>query len=176
MLCRCGPIRITDVQNRTYRSPNRRLRLWLLLAAGVFVGTVMAVPLPGFGQPVMRVLTDTARAGKGFDEVIEDLRFVITEHNYRITGMNQIGDALTERHQTPVPRSTVIHFCNLEHARRMLEVEPEYLIYMPCKVVVYEYGDSVRVATQLLPDHPVMHDLVGKVNDMLRRIVSYAVE
>jgi len=116
----------------------------------------------------------TLDTDKPYQDVIADLRFAISERNYRITGENVIGEALGKRHDTVFPNSSVVHFCNLEHAREILSEAPDFLLHMPCKVAVYEYADKVRVETWLLPADPRVGASVKRVNDILRRVVNDA--
>ncbi|MDH3280247.1 MAG: DUF302 domain-containing protein, partial [Gammaproteobacteria bacterium] len=93
----------------------------------------------------------TLDSDKPYAEVIADLKVAISEHNYRVTGENVIGEALGRRHDKAFPKSLVVHFCNLEHARQILSAAPDFLLHMPCKVAVYEYAAKVRIETWLLP-------------------------
>lgn len=114
---------------------------------------------------------------KPFAEVVSDLRFAIEEQNFRITDTNRVGAVIAKRQQTPFPDSIVIHFCNLEYARRMLSVAPDRLLDMPCRIVVYEYQGKVRVEARLLPqDDPRLTELAPQLNGMLRDMVRFAVE
>ncbi len=113
---------------------------------------------------------------KPYPEVVADLKVAISEHNYRITGENVIGEALTQRHDRGFPKSLVVHFCNLEHAREILAAAPDFLLHMPCKVVVYETDEGVVVETWLLPEDARVREHVAAVNAMLQSIVDAAVE
>ncbi|MFO1350560.1 MAG: DUF302 domain-containing protein [Gammaproteobacteria bacterium] len=112
-----------------------------------------------------------------FDDVLADINFAISQHNFRITGGNHIGGAIGERLGKSFPRSEIIHFCNLEYARRMLEAAPDNLLHMPCKIVVYERNGEVVIETQLLPEHDAnIGALNAEINGMLREIVDYAAQ
>ena len=86
-----------------------------------------------------------SRVARPYDEVVDDVKFAISGYNFRITGGNAIGDPISKRHGIVLPRSEVIHFCNLEYARKFVEIDPGYVLNMPCKVVVREVGDVVVV-------------------------------
>ena len=118
-----------------------------------------------------------AATQRDYEDVLEDVEFAISEHNYRRTGGNHIGSAIGQRENIPFPKSDIIHFCNLEFARQFLQIDPEFLIHMPCKVVVYERGEDVVVETELLPeDDERLRELTQQVNQILRDIVDYATE
>ncbi len=116
----------------------------------------------------------SVRTTKAYDSIVADLKFAITERNYRITSENDIGAALSRRHGSRFNPSTVIHFCNLETARTILDAAPDFLLHMPCKIAVYKVGDEIIIETWLLPVDPRIADLATKINDVLRAIVSEA--
>jgi uncharacterized protein (DUF302 family) len=115
-----------------------------------------------------------------FADVLLDLEFAITDHNFRITGANHIGAAIGERIGQPFPEAEVIHFCNLEYARRLLEIDPDFLSYMPCQITVIQGQNGVIVSTWLLPDRPgppaaaSAAALIDEINAIMRAIVDYA--
>lgn len=128
-------------------------------------------------QQSMTKLRYAAVTQRDYDDVLEDVEFAISEHNYRRTGGNHIGSAISQREDIPFPKSDIIHFCNLEYARQFLLIDPEFLIHMPCKVVVYERGKEVVVETELLPENDErLRELTQQVNQILRDIVDYATE
>ena len=113
-----------------------------------------------------------------FDDVFADLEFAITERNYRITGVNSIGRAIVDRQdqKSPFPLASVVHFCNIEAAREILEINLDYLLLMPCRIALNEIDDGhIRIEAQLLPlDDEPLHAVAVRVNAMLRSIVDFA--
>lgn len=108
-----------------------------------------------------------------YEDVVDDVRSAIADHNFRITGGNDIGGAIGKRHEISFPRSEVVHFCNLEYARKFVELAPAFVGHMPCKVVIYELAGRVVVETRMLPDaNADVAELVAEVNDILRAIVD----
>ena len=119
----------------------------------------------------------TAHSSKTFDDVLADLEFAIGEHNFRITGRNTIGTAISQRGDIELPPSTVVHFCNLEYARQFLQVAPQYLLHMPCRIAVYQTDGKVTVEARLLPENdPALKPLSREINRILEAIVATAVE
>jgi uncharacterized protein (DUF302 family) len=116
----------------------------------------------------------TAHTSKPFEEVLADLEFAIGEHNFRLTGHNTIGAAVAERTATAFPPATVLHFCNLEYAQQLLEVDPQYLLHMPCRIALYEQAGRVTVEARLLPDDGPAPLLSRRINEILKTIVSDA--
>ena len=119
----------------------------------------------------------TAHSSKSFDDVLADLEFAIGEHNFRLTGRDTIGEAIARRDDIDLPPATVLHFCNLEYARQLLEVAPQYLLHMPCRIAVYEQAGQVTVEARLLPENdPALRPLSQRINRILEEIVSSALE
>lgn len=120
--------------------------------------------------------TRYARTVRGeFQDVFDDLKFAISEHNYRITGVNSIGQAIAERDDQPYTLSSVVHFCNIQAAREIIEISTDFLLHMPCRVVLQEIGNGeILIEARLLPRDPRLHEIADRVNLMLRQIVDFA--
>jgi uncharacterized protein (DUF302 family) len=87
-----------------------------------------------------------------FEWIVEDLELAITERNFRITGRNSLGKGLRERGHTGYPDFEIIHFCNLENARTVLDLDPGFVAQMPCRVTVHSEDTAVVVSMLLLPE------------------------
>ena len=124
--------------------------------------------------PVMQQGTST----KSFDDVIFDLEFAITQRNFRITARNNIGRGIRQRGFKDFPQVIIIQFCNLTYAREALEIDPNFITHMPCRVAVYDHGERIRVSTTSLPentDEPRVNAFSHKINIMLHNILNFAV-
>jgi len=119
----------------------------------------------------------TVSTQKSFDDVIEDLKFAISEANFRLTSENKIGAAISKQTGEPYPKARIIHFCNLEYARIFLNSEPNYLINMPCRVAVQQSQDRVIIQTWLQKSAcPQLDKPVAEINSILKKIVDYGAE
>ena len=112
---------------------------------------------------------------KKFNDVIEDLVIVIAEHNFRLNQHARIGKAISQRNNIPFPQATVLHFCNLNYARQLLEIAPDYLLRMPCRISVWpENEENTIIEVWLLPeDDERTVAFAKKINAILINIVSY---
>ena len=143
----------------------------------VFVFILMNVAACGPRSEQDPATRYTLHTSNSFDDVLTDLEFAIGEQNFRVTGRNTIGAAITERGAFDLPAATVLHFCNLEYARQILQVAPQYLLHMPCRIAVYQQDGKVTVEARLLPENdPAVRPLSQKINRILETIVSSAVE
>ncbi|HKF95484.1 MAG TPA: DUF302 domain-containing protein, partial [Gammaproteobacteria bacterium] len=113
---------------------------------------------------------------KSFDDVIFDLEFAITQRNFRITARNDIGRGIRQRGFKDFPQVIIIQFCNLTYAREALEIDPNFITHMPCRVAVYDHGERIRVSTTSLPentDEPRVNAFSHKINIMLHNILNF---
>lgn len=109
-----------------------------------------------------------------FNDVIAEIQIAAGERNFAQVGMNRVGSAVREHIDPDFPQATVIHICNLDVAHQFLAAAPDYLLYLPCKVTVYDGDEGVIISTWLFPeDDPRTQELSIRVNALLREIVDY---
>jgi uncharacterized protein (DUF302 family) len=116
---------------------------------------------------------------KPYGDVLAELEVAITEQNFRITGHNHIGSVIRTRDNIPFPDYDAIQFCSLTLARRMLEISPAAVSYMPCNITVRSERGKVIVATHLLPastGNSRLDDFFRVINGKLKTIVKFAAE
>jgi len=114
---------------------------------------------------------------KSFLDVIQDIEFVITENNFRITNRLHIGEAIQKRGNANFPQNEVVLFCNLTIAEEMLKIEPRYINYCPYKITATELDDEILIGTRLLPENTnnkQMNEIAKNINKILRSMVEYA--
>jgi uncharacterized protein (DUF302 family) len=149
----------------------RRAAFFLVLAFSLCTGSL-------HGQPETQVIQQATRS-KSFEDVLFDLEFAITQHNFRITARNDIGRAIRARGARDFPRAVIIHFCNLTLAQEALEINPVLIAYMPCRAAVYDHGDRITVSTVSLrenQDDPRLAAFARKINGLLNEMLRFAVE
>lgn len=154
----------------------RRIAAAILLACALLALDAAASAAEPAAPPVLFVRAETP---KSFDDVILELEFAITERNFRITGRNTIGRGLRARGYADFPDVEVIHFCNLEQARTVLLVDPDFIAQMPCRITVHEAGQRTVIHLLLLPeDHadPRVTAFAREVNASLRDILAFVLE
>jgi uncharacterized protein (DUF302 family) len=129
---------------------------------------------PGEFVPYYQVATQ-----KPYDDVLSELEVAISENNFRITGHSRVGKVIRERGPKDFPDYDTIQFCNLTHARTILEISPEAIRHMPCNVVMYQHQGKTVVRTHLLPTDTGNEELnrfSEQMNRTLKKIVDFAVE
>ncbi len=120
-----------------------------------------------------------AETTKPYDDVLAELEIAIAEHNFRITGHSRVGKVIRERGEEGFPEYDTIQFCNLTHARTLLEMNPHAVSYMPCNIVTYEFGGKTIIKTHLLPtdtDQEDFNRFSTHMNQTIRQIVDFAAE
>lgn len=120
-----------------------------------------------------------ANTTKPYDEVLSEVQGAIAEHNFRITAHSRVGKVIRERGAKDFPDYDTIQFCNLTHAKTMLEISPHLVRYMPCNIVIYQDQGKTVVKTHLMPtdtDNPQLNQFFQQMNQMLKEIVDFAVE
>ncbi len=157
-----------------------RLRIILL------VGFLFCLSHPGLAQEQATLVQPldadakrfTLESRKPFEDVIMDLEFAISQFNYRLTGRNRVGSAIASMENRPYPKSTVLHFCNIQAAKEIIEINPLFLLHMPCRITVREQGTaSVIIDARLVPENdPAMHEVALRVNKMMRDIVIFGAD
>ena len=135
-----------------------------------------------FASPAVQAddsYTLKAPAGKSFADVVEDLEFMVTEHNFRIVGRNPIGKGIRERGKADFPDYQIVQICNLSYAEAILQRDPGWIRYMPCNLAVYEPDNGFYVTTTLLPTNvpdPQLRQAATEINGILKTTVQYAAE
>ena len=81
---------------------------------------------------------------KPYDEVLAELEIAIAEHNFRITGHSRVGKVIRNRGTKNFPEYDTIQFCNLTHAKTLLQLSPHAVSYMPCNVVTYDFKGKTK--------------------------------
>lgn len=116
---------------------------------------------------------------KPYDEILAELEIAIAEHNFRITGHSRVGKVIRERGATDYPEYDTLQFCNLTHAKTVLDISPHAIMYMPCNIVVYQFAGKNIVKTHILPtdgDNAQLNRFFQQMNSELKQIVDFAVE
>ncbi len=148
--------------------------LYLAIMASLLLITSCATMPPGDFVPYYQAETQ-----KPYDDVLAELEIAISEHNFRITGHSRVGKVIRDRGTKIFPNYDTLQFCNLSHAKTLLELSPESIRHMPCNVIVYEYQGKIRVRTHLMPtnsDNTELNNFAKQMNRKLKDIVDFAVE
>ncbi|MGR9105918.1 MAG: DUF302 domain-containing protein [Gammaproteobacteria bacterium] len=145
-----------------------------LLLASVLTACATEIPKQGDLIQYYEVTTN-----KPYDEALAELKIAISEHNFRITSHSRVGKVIRGRGAADFPDYDTIQFCNLSHAKTLLEISADAIRHMPCSVVLYTRNNQTVIKARLLPvdsDQPELNQFSKKINRMLREIVDFAAE
>jgi uncharacterized protein (DUF302 family) len=152
------------------------MKQWIIVAAWLFIASCSNTPTSLSRETVFFYQVSTH---KPYDEVLTELEIAITEHNFRITGHSRVGKVIRDRGAKNFPEYDTIQFCNLTHAKTLLELSPHAVSYMPCNVVIYQFDGKTLLKTHLLPentDNAQLNHFNQKMNQQLKAIVDFAAE
>lgn len=152
-------------------------------AGNFFSGRALALLLiawPAFYMPASagEITPDgfyRAETRKPFDEVIDELKRAISEHNFRLAAHNRIGAAIRERNGSDFPEYDTLQFCNLSYAEELLRLDPEGVRHMPCTITVHSRDGKTIVYARQLPSNPNdarLREFAARMNGQLRAIVD----
>lgn len=152
------------------------------------IKSILFIPIIGFLLAVSLVACDqqseTSRhyqkvSPYSFADTMMNLDVAISEFNYRIIHLSEIGQAIRDRGTEDYPLSTVVSFCNITYAHEMLEINPDLISDMPCIVAVRETSDNKVVVSTRLMEEAVEDDeqrtFAKKINQDLKKIVGATV-
>ncbi len=114
-----------------------------------------------------------------FENTLMNLDIAISEHNYRIIHRSTIGQAIRDRGEKDFPLSTITEFCNITSAREMMEINPDLINAMPCRIAVREDPDGVLVSTRLMNEsvsNPKQAEFAKRINQNLKAIIADTVQ
>ena len=116
---------------------------------------------------------------KPYDDVLAELEIAITEQNFRITGHSRVGKVIRQREIIPFPEYDTVQYCNLTHAKKLLELSPHAIRHMPCNVVTYTYAGKVIIKSRLLPtntNNSALNQFSTAMNNKVKEIINFAAE
>lgn len=149
---------------------------WRALVSLLVVG--LALFTPAFAGEITSDGFYRAETRKPFDEVIDELKRAISEHNFRLAAHNRIGAAIRERNGGDFPEYDTLQFCNLGYAEELLRLDPEGVRHMPCTITVHSREGQTIVYARQLPASTTdarLRDFAAKMNGHLRAIVDEGV-
>ena len=118
-------------------------------------------------------------SNEDFENTLMNLDIAISEHNYRIIHRSTIGQAVRDRGEKDFPLSTITEFCNITYAREMMEINPDLINAMPCRIAVREEPEGILVSTRLMDeivDNLKQAEFAKRINQNLIEIIADTVE
>lgn len=117
------------------------------------------------------------KTGKSLQNILEDIEFAVSERNFRIVNRLHIGQGIRGRGYENFPEYEIILYCNLNFARKMLELAPDLINACPGRISVREDNESYIISAVLWPEDTgksQVNKLMYDMNVLVREIVDYA--
>lgn len=84
-----------------------------------------------------------AKPGLTFDEVLESMNLRANQLNFKHVSENLMHkDFRAVLGDMDSPRIEVHSYCDIAVARELLKISPEFVVFLPCRIVVMEDGDK----------------------------------
>jgi uncharacterized protein (DUF302 family) len=84
-----------------------------------------------------------AKPGLSFDDVVESLKLKANELNFKLVGTNPMWkDIQAVLGDKSSPRMEVFQFCDIRVGREVMEMAPEAIAFLPCRIAVMEDADK----------------------------------
>ena len=106
--------------------------------------TSMMASSPMSMRDMFNVMTAKKKVVEGlsFDEVIEAMELKANELNFKKVGHNEFWRDVGAISGLATTRLEVLQFCDAMVGRRMLDYSPEFVIFIPCRIALYEDADG----------------------------------
>ena len=127
--------------------------------------------LPGASVSEITQTVAKMELGKGVsrDEAVVAMRNKAIELNMRLVGEQHVSKALEKRGEK-TPYLAIFQFCNLSDAKTIVQDNPLYAAYMPCRVAMVEDTSGKTWLMMLNLDILVDNTLVSK--DIVKTVIA----
>lgn len=101
--------------------------------------TMMSMSPLGLRQMVgMMALKRKVEDGVSFDDAIESMKTRANQENMKLVGHNVPYKLLRQIYDPKSPRLEILSFCDMVTLRQIVDVVPEFIIFLPCRIAVME--------------------------------------
>ncbi len=105
--------------------------------------TMMSMSPLGLREMVgMMAVKRKVEEGITFDEVIESMKTRANQENMKLVGHNVPYKLLRQIYDPKSPRLEILSFCDMITLRQIIDVVPEFIIFLPCRIAVMEDADG----------------------------------
>lgn len=89
----------------------------------------------------------TTVSKKALDQVCEDLQKAITSREFGVMAVHDLKETMAKKGVDFERECRIFEVCNPSQAKKVLLQQMEISTALPCRISVYEEGDSVVLAT-----------------------------
>ena len=171
--------------------PLRQTPLLALLSAVLFVFALGTPTVAVAAEPPARQAFDIAQTvvrvplaeGVSADDAIDALRSRAVQYNMKLVAHQPLSKELAAR-GIESGRLEIFQFCNPADAHRMVQHNPVFAAYMPCRIALVEDGDGqvwlMMIDLDMLIDNaelpPELKTIAERINSTLMTMMEAAAE
>lgn len=117
----------------------------LLLCLCLYPAIVRAEPMPAI-DPDSPIYEVPVAAGVSYDDVVTSLQSAAESANFVSPATFPIGEHLRQRGLPVAGVMEVRTYCNLGLGAEILQDYPEFLVFAPCRIAIYEKKGQLYLA------------------------------
>ena len=80
--------------------------------------------------------------GVSWDDAVEAMKLRANEVNFKFVGSSPLWKQIEAETEQPSAKVEMFRFCDATVARKILDVVPEFIIFLPCKIALLEDGEG----------------------------------
>lgn len=116
---------------------------------------------------------------KSVSDTARDLEAAVQKHGFGVLHVYDLKETLTRKGQPLDAACRVFEVCNPQHASRVLARDMRINMALPCRISVYENGDTTEIGTILptemlnaLSNDPQLREVARDVEKTLKAIID----
>jgi uncharacterized protein (DUF302 family) len=115
---------------------------------------------------------------ESFDAVLARVREALKDEGFGVMAEIDVQAAMREKIGVERGRYVILGACNPPLAHKGLTAEPDLGVLLPCNLVVYENGETTRVAAVNagamlgIVGDPALDEIAGEVQTRLARVLE----
>lgn len=105
--------------------------------------TVMAMS-PLSMRDMLSIMADKMPVDEGvsWDDAVEAMKLRANEVNFKFVGSSPLWKQIEAETEQPSAKVEMFRFCDARMARKILDVVPEFIIFLPCKIALLEDAEG----------------------------------
>ncbi|NNC67243.1 MAG: DUF302 domain-containing protein [Gammaproteobacteria bacterium] len=95
-------------------------------------------------RDMLGIMADKMPVDEGvtWDDAVEAMKLRANEVNFKFVGSSPLWKQIEAETEQPSAKVEMFRFCDATVARKILDVVPEFIIFLPCKIALLEDGEG----------------------------------
>lgn len=121
------------------------------------------------------------KTSKTFSSAVEDLKKSLSDYNFGVLWELNLKEKMEEKRLDFEHNFKVLEVCNTKQAKEILDLHIEAGYFLPCKMVVYEKGNSVFMgmmrptSTIGMLEQEDLRGIAQQVETVLKKVLDEAI-